>query len=325
MSWLGFLEVLLTFALIFLLGFAIRRGSICAVAATKLWIVDRRTARIRAFIVAGACAGAVILPLSWLDPQRFILALAYPVTLQAIVAGALFGLFARMNDACAFGTLAHLTGGSLGYAFSVVGMLAGGVVGGRIWIDIPVGKSSPVAEPELASFLALSLCAVLALPALKARHIDNLRAALIGGKALLRPMTGMLVIGVGGGILYVSSGDWTYLALLRREAFPSTGSDGTRLTSLLGVVAIIAGGVFAAFRSGRFKLTLPNWRQATRCSLGGFGMGAAAAAIPGGNASLLVYSVPSFAPHAIAAYGAMTLALAFSFVPSALRRRHSRQ
>lgn len=265
-----------------------------------------------------------MLPLAWLDPQRFVLAIAYPVTLQAILAGVLFGLFARLNDACAFGTLAHLTGGRLDYVLSVVGMVVGGVLGDRILPNDAIGDASPVAAPTLLGLAALSICAVLASPAFKARHIGNLQASVIDGKALLRPMTAMLVIGITGGLLYVSAGDWTYLSILHREAYPTTESGGGELTSGLGVFAIVGGGVVAALRSGRFKINLPTYRKASRCLIGGLGMGVAAAAIPGGNASMLVFAVPSFAPHAIAAYAAMTAALALSFVPARRVNLHSR-
>ena len=44
----------LLLGLSFLVGYAIRRGSICAVLATRALIVDRRSARFRAFGVAAA-------------------------------------------------------------------------------------------------------------------------------------------------------------------------------------------------------------------------------------------------------------------------------
>ena len=114
----------LLLGLSFLVGYAIRRGSICAVLATRALIVDRRSARFHAFGVAAAGAGAVVVPLHWLAPADVTLSAGYPVTVSVAVAGAIFGLGARLNNACVLGTLAHLTGGNLVFGFSVLGMVS---------------------------------------------------------------------------------------------------------------------------------------------------------------------------------------------------------
>ena len=76
----------LLLGLSFLVGYAIRRGSICAVLATRALIVDRRSARFRAFGVAAAGAGAVVVSLHWLAPADVTLSAGYPVTVSVAVA-----------------------------------------------------------------------------------------------------------------------------------------------------------------------------------------------------------------------------------------------
>ena len=54
--------------LAFLIGYSIRRGSICVVAATEALVVQRRSKRLRAFGVAVAAAGLIVVPLHWVRP-----------------------------------------------------------------------------------------------------------------------------------------------------------------------------------------------------------------------------------------------------------------
>ena len=55
-----------------------------------------------------------------------MLSLSYPASITVLAAGALFALGARINNACAFGTLGYLTGGSrLAYIMTLVGAALG--------------------------------------------------------------------------------------------------------------------------------------------------------------------------------------------------------
>lgn len=104
------LLVLVTLTCAFCIGYAIRRGSICAVLATRALIIDGKSSRFRAFGVAAAGSGAIIVPLHWVGPDLATLSAGYPVSGLVLLGGAIFGLGAWMNGACALGTLAHLTG-----------------------------------------------------------------------------------------------------------------------------------------------------------------------------------------------------------------------
>lgn len=315
----------LVFGLAVLIGLAINRGSICTVSATDEWIVHGRTSRIRAFVVAGASSGLVILPLAWLWAEQFKLALAYPLTPQAAAAGALFGIGARINQACAFGTLAHLTGGHYAFAFTVAAMALGGFAGDRVFEHNASAMTSPIADVGIAGLLSWLACLALAIPALRTRHLDNLRKTLLSGKTRLRAMSAMLMIGVGGGLLYSLAGDWTYLSIMRKDAIPGVGSGSSEILAFLGGTAMIAGGILGAFRNRRFRLRGGSLATKLRCFVGGFLMGLAASTIPGGNSSLLVFSIPSLAPHAVLAYAAMMAVLALTFVPARLRKRAARR
>nr|WP_299507910.1 YeeE/YedE thiosulfate transporter family protein [uncultured Roseobacter sp.] len=88
-------------------------------------MVDRCSARFRAFGVTNAGAGAVSVPLLWLFPTEMALSAGYPFTVSVVFAGAAVGFGARLNNACVLGTLAHLTGGNLTFGYSELGMIIG--------------------------------------------------------------------------------------------------------------------------------------------------------------------------------------------------------
>lgn len=302
----------------FFVGYAIRRGSVCAVLATRMLIVDRRAARFRAFGVAAAGSGAVIIPLHWLFPDSVTLSAGYPVTLQILLAGAAFGIGARINDACALGTLAHLTGGNLSYGATIIGMAAGAslIASFEVENNTVAPLISPLETPGAGSIIfavILTLVLVFALYRRVPRWVRNLREP---GSARMGPYRAMLVIGVCGGLLYALAGNWTYMSVVSERAARLVGVNygASGWPVLLCAATVAAGGVVAAWQYGSFDLRRPHLLTSLRCMSGGTIMGASAAIIPGGNGTLLIHGLPSLAPHAIAAYAAMTAALCLSFI-----------
>lgn len=304
--------------LAFFVGYAIRRGSVCAVMATRALIVDRRPARFRAFGVAAAGAGAVIIPLHWLFPDNATLSAGYPVTLQVLLAGATFGIGARINNACALGTLAHLTGGNLAYGATITGMVAGAT--SLAYFNVASVTTTPIASPletpdaaSVAFVLGLIIVLVVALSRRLPRWLRHLRDP---ASARMGPYRSMLVVGICGGLLYTLAGSWTYMSVLSHRAARLVDADFGADTGpvLLSAAVVVVGGVTAAWRNREFDLQRPKLSASLRCLSGGLLMGASAAIIPGGNGTLLLHGLPSLAPHAIAAYSAMTVVLCSSFL-----------
>ncbi|ABG33142.1 response regulator SirA [Roseobacter denitrificans] len=309
--------------LAFCVGYAIRRGSICAVAATQSLIVERRSRRFRAFGVAAAGAGAVILPLHWLFPASATLSAGYPVTVQVLLAGVAFGLGARINRACALGTLAHLTGGNLVYGLTIVGMVGGAIamasLGTGAGNDAPL-RVSPLEQPGMGALAVWGALVVVLIVALYRRAPRWLRNMRDPASTRMGPYRAMLVVGVCGGLLYTLAGSWTYMSLLSHRAerlvHPDAHADG--LPVVMCAATVVIGGLIAAWWYGDFDLRRPKAWGGARCLSGGAIMGASAAIIPGGNGTMLIHGLPSLAPHAIAAYAAMTVTLCLSFL---IRRR----
>lgn len=311
----------------FLVGYAIRRGSICAVAATHALIVDRRSSRFRAFGVAAAGAGAVSVPLHWILPADVTLSAGYPITWTVVLAGIVFGMGARLNNACVLGTLAHLTGGNMNFVFSVFGMILGvtgmsafdGAFQGALGqaLTAPVEPVPSVLEtPSVAAVGFVVVLAISLAAALYRRAPRWIRALRDPGSAHMGPYRAMLIVGISGGLLYALAGNWTYMSVLSNRAVrlvdPTLTASGWPV--LICASTVVIGGMTAAIRYHDVHVQRPRPVTALRCLAGGTIMGAAAAVIPGGNGTLLVHGLPSLAPHAIAAYLAMTVALCLSFL-----------
>lgn len=85
---------------------------------------------------------------------------------------------------------------------------------------------------------------------------------------------------------------------------------------------MLAGAVYAAVWTRKFSLRLPTWRALTGNAPGGFLIGAGAALVPGGNGTLLLYSMPSASPSGWLAFAAMSATIALTFLPSRARGRN---
>ena len=293
--------LLISAALAFVVGFCIQRAGICAVRATEQWVYHRRTSRVRAFFSTAAWSGLVILPLAWLLPGSAMLAEAAPVTWTVLAGGALFGMGAALNGACALGTVAKLTCGRTDYLATLVGIFLGAIAAVRLGIrsDATIPSSSPsrvglAGQPWLAfGVVALPICPT---------HETCLRSP----RLRLTTVVSFAVLGVCGGMLHGTAGGWTYISLLagladrgRRFRLASPPYDRARL--YLGAVRRRhrRSGAAGAFRPGDAK------RVALRPKLaGGAMMGIAAMMIPGVTTSCFCRA-PLAQRNAWAAYAAM--------------------
>ena len=257
----------------------------------------------------------------------FHLSPGYDQLIQALLFGGLFGIGAWANQACGLGTLAHLTGGRLGYLLTLLGWVIGASLVSKVYRSqqMPAPsllETSPLAA--IAAWLAFAAVCWWSWPRLRLlRHPSRWRRIMLG-RARMRPFEAMLIIGVGGGLLYACAGNWTYLSLLSSYASQIVMRDFTPsspLPALLGTAMMVAGGLFAAVRSSSFRLRGTNFRQGSRHLAGGTVMGAATQLIPGGNGVIIVYGLPSFAPHALTAYFGMTLTLMLIFAATNYSRR----
>lgn len=315
-DWLSLLAI----PLAFVVGFALRRGSVCMVEATRQAIVLGKAQRLRAFVVAAGAAGCTILPLAWLLPGLGMLAPSFSLTLTAVTGGMLFGMGAFLNAGCQFGTLGRLAGGETNYLFTCIGAVLGALAGMRLPAGTP--EASPLAAAGPGGAAVLLLFVLLAAPALRQRYMRNLLRATRSRKAQLSPIPAMLVVGVVGGVLYTLAGSWTIGALLNREGAWLVGDTANHADAkvVAGGLALLAGAIYAAVWTRRFRLRPPTLSGVARNGLGGMMMGAGAALVPGGNGTLLLYAMPSASASAWLAFAAMWASIALAFLPQRRKR-----
>lgn len=314
---------LLAIPLAFIVGFALKRGSVCMVEGTRQAIVLGRPLRLRAFVVAAGAAGCVVLPLSWAFPGEGMLAPGFPITLATLAGGALFGIGARINGGCQFGTLGRLASGEFDFLVTCIAAVGGATLALRTTM-LSGPAESVLMQPTVPGGIILALFVVLAAPALRPRYWRNFVRALHRRDVQLSPIPAMLVVGMAGGVLYTLAGSWTLGSLLNREGAWLLGdvanhADGK---AIAGAFAMLAGAVYAAVWTRKFRLRLPTWRALTGNAPGGFLMGAGAALVPGGNGTLLLYSMPSASPSGWLAFAAMSATIALTFLPSRAKGRN---
>lgn len=291
--------------LAFGVGFASQRGSVCGVLAARQIVETGRISRLLAFVTASLWALVVAVPLAWLVPGRFALSSSYEGIGLAVLGGALYGLGTVINGACVFGTAARTLSGNLSFFAALPGIAAGAGLGGSL--GLPQLRASQVAsplhEPSLGGMVLLLVAVAIVVVALAGTIRSHSRAGLALGQivraARWRTSFAMLVIGVLGGILFAAGGAWSYPSLLRQLGNLAFGRPANFATAtIIGPLALVAGGIIAALAGGRFALRAPRPVQIGRSALGGAMMGLAATLIPGGNDSLLLSAAPSLATHA---------------------------
>ena len=280
------LEIWVSMALIgalgFVLGFAMNRGSICTVIATKELVSDKRPAR---FIALVECAVWAALVYAILETAPMMQEGWSPLG-YLVPAAILLGIGSYVNGACVFGSVGHIGNGEIGFAFTFLGIYA--VLYIESVFDLLSDQPSISAPPSLeAALLALALLAIMALRlGVSRRSESNFRRLTIA----------MGAIGITSTVL-------TLLA----PGFSITASVGA-IASIPVAGAVISvcmfGGslVSARLRKHGFMLKRPTVKTIVKRTLAGILMGLGALLIPGGNDTLLLIGLPAGAWQAALAY-----------------------
>ncbi|MEO1020448.1 MAG: YeeE/YedE thiosulfate transporter family protein, partial [Pseudomonadota bacterium] len=257
MSTIQVLMSLHIIAAAFIIGFAIRRASICAVLAAEQWVLHRRSSRMQAFMTAACWSGVMVLTLAWSFPGWAAVSPGYPITGAALIGGALFGIGAYLNGACAFGTLAHLAGGDTDFAGTVLGIVLGAML--ISWISLDTGSPSPSSLAKPSAMGGFFMAALLGI-ALRFTWIHYKTRLRKPREALVfrpwRPATAMVMIGLAGGFLHAMASEWTYMSVLSNRASSLVDPTFPNPTTcaIVGFSALLIGGFVAAVVRGEFRI-----------------------------------------------------------------------
>jgi uncharacterized protein len=312
------IALIVTLVLAFVLGFAAHRASICTVRAVAE-IMHSRTAWMASSIGKTILwVVLVTLPFFWLTASSGPYLGGWALTLGTVLGGFLFGIGAGINGACAYSTMARLMDGEGRMLATLAGFAAGVAIFLRL-IDLAVLERPVRANTSIDLLVdwALVLVAMLSILALfEAARLWRSRPAGMSLKDLLlapqyRLSTAALVIGLTGAGIYLLFGSAGYTSTfevliegaLGASAWPATGR-------WLVLVAVLAGMLASTLQRGSFRLTLRPRLDWLRNFFGGVLMGTGVALAPGGNDTLVLYSVPTLSPHALPAFTAMAVGIA---------------
>ncbi len=285
--------------LAFLLGFALVRAATCTVAATMRWIGEGKTDWLFGLLIVASWAGLVLFLLLQYSGRAHI-----PVDIeigwQLFFGAAIMGIGALINRGCFVGTVGYIGAGKFSYVLTFVGLALAMlflrvdmlnpfdpvVTKGRTAIE-----DSIVKQGVLLGFAALCL---LSLWLIIARR--NLA------------MLALLTIGITAALIYGTRPEWSYAAVLNSLLLGQGLSVG--MTVELAVVALFAGAVFSSWLKNKFHPQFGTWRLAAANLAGGFLMGIGAAAVPGGNDVLLLWTAPGLTLYGAVAYLVMIATIA---------------
>ena len=293
------MTIFLALVLAALMGLAIQRGGTCTVAAVEEIVLKRRVAQLSAMVfaalwVAGLLALAGFAGFAMHPPP------GYALSVFAIVGGALLGLGASLNGACAFGTVARLGAGQWAYVATPLGFALGAWL--AQWL---LPRYMPQALPAAAASPGQVLAWGLVLLALASALLRP------GRKLAWSPASATLVIGLCFVLLMLTvGGAWTWSETV--AAWARGMSMGLNSLSLLLVAALFAGSLFASMMADRFAPVPPSLPSLLRCLAGGTLMALGASLVPGSNDSLLLIGLPMFWPFAWVAFATMCVVIALA-------------
>lgn len=278
-------------ALGFALGFAMNRGSICTVIATKELVSERRPAR---FIALVECAAWAALVYAILDTAP-MMEVGWSSLVYLVPAAIFLGIGTYINGSCVFGSVGHIGNGEIEFAFTFLGIYM--VLYIESLFDVFADQPAATALPSLGTaLLSVALMAIVALRfGVSRRSESNFR----------RLTLAMGTIGVTS----------TVLAVLA-PGFSITASFGPIASvSVAGTVISVCmfGGSLVSARLGKhgFRLKWPTVKTMVKRTFAGILMGLGALLIPGGNDALLLIGFPAGAWQAALAYMLFVATIAF--------------
>lgn len=305
-------------ALATVMGFAIQRGATCTVAAVEQIIVERRTQRLQALLLASAwvLAGLLLahaLGLSMSLPPGHVLGI------ETFAGGALLGLGAFVNQSCVFGSIAKLGSGQWSYLITPFGYYLGCAAAGA---GTDAGQASmPVHLMSSAAFsllLAAPLVAILLWLALRwsrpaSGMASSLRAHLhhLVSRRIWEPGAATMVIGITFLGMWLLVGAWSYTDLLAELA---RGMPMDVVARSLLFLALFGGAVLGGWSAGRLHTIAFSPSKWMRCLCGGALMGLGSSLIPGSNDGLLLVGMPLLWGYAWSAVAAMALTIGVAII-----------
>ena len=299
-------------------GVAIQRGNTCTVVAVRDLLQRRDPTRALAILhamawVAGLAACAVALfGFAWAAP-------AFAANAAVVVGGALLGLGAIVNGACAVGTIARLGNGEWAWLLTLPGMLLGSLV--YRLVPAPLTPQAIALTPPLHD---VAWIAALAFAGYVLWLSPQALRRFAGAGGLLRgawhPTIATTAIAVAFVLASAAVGPWAYTAMIDRFV---DGRFGEGSGMLLPFAALVGGAVAAGAIGRGEPRRRATAQQRRNCLVGGAIMGLGGRLAGGGFDAHTLLGQPLSLPHAWTAMGAAYAVVAAVTLLDALRGRRS--
>ncbi len=271
----------------FLVGFAMKRGGLCTYAAVLQIVHHKRLERMLVFLGAAAWAALVVLPLAWLWPDWIALAKTHHYFGLALAGGAILGVGAFLNKGCFFGTFVQLVGGNLNYLATLLGLSAGVMLSQRyLQNQLPTGLTpTTIGKPGTLSLIWFSIMAGFALfmaISVKLNGTGFIKKVAGLGHLSWQSSFAMIVIGIGGGLLYATVNGWNYADVLSNGITTLVKDNASAPTAIaiISTTAMVTGGIVAAITANEFAIKPAKPVIIASCFFGGLLMGIAALLTP---------------------------------------------
>lgn len=311
--------MLLNFALVFLIGFAAHRASLCTVRAVMQWMDERKAGILLSFAkaVAWACLLSGVFVLLGLPVKG--VPLTHSLWWVSMAGGFLFGMGAAINGGCSLSTLQKLADGDTSMLLTLLAFVVG--VAGAVAVEdqwlTPALQARTLWWVELSRPAQLTLVGLLALWA--ARELVMLWRGRAPDQTFWQRLVApryqlsfsAMLLGVFSGLLFLLEGPWTYTNYLREQTSAlqiHSAAPGTWRAALL--LALLLGMLVSSLQRGSFQWRKPLRHNGCRRVLGGLLMGAGGAMVPGGNDTLLLVLIPTLSLQAVLSYVALLAGVA---------------
>jgi len=289
-----------------LLGVSLVRANSCTVASTRRLVIERRADWLLGLLVAISWAGFVLLGFAFLTPINLRFPTDVPITMSLVTGSILLGVGALLNKGCFLGSVSQLCRGNLNYLLTLTGITLALSTYSHAPDTVDLARGRYAAEAITAVHLtwygclaALLFCVMIAFSLIKLHRRRTIT------------MMALIMVGISGGFIYSFNPDWSYTSMLDRAVH---GNLTVRSWPLeVGAASMFVGAIFSSILGSKFTIIRPSFLVSTGCLLGGFLMGLGAKMIPGGNDTMMLWSIPGLAGHGLAAYLIMILTIASGF------------
>lgn len=310
--------MLLSFVLVFFIGFAAHRASLCTVRAVMQWMEQRKSSLLVSFFYASLWASLATGLFVWAGAPISGRPMLSSDWLYSVVGGLLFGTGAAVNGGCSLSTLQRLADGEVRFlatlAFSVLGSLV------VIWLQsigvVPWPHVDALWWGQIDSGLQNTLVLILLAWAVwqlrvlwRCRAPDQRLTQWLLAPRYRLSLAAML-LGLCSGLLFLLEGAWTYSNYLREMGVAwVTGAPAPGWHRLALVACLFAGMVLSSVQRRQFvwrgALPMMGWRNV----LGGGLMGMGGALVPGGNDTVLLVLMPTLSLQALASFLSMLVGI----------------